>query len=96
MLARSTVQGMQEPPLVGRVRSIVPTSFLCRNEINSNFKDAESGDEEAGKKNEKTTFVICDVCNLGTSIVCIRVLRSNQVFHYDSWKEKDYQPLFGF
>lgn len=50
MLARSTVQGMQEPPLVGRVRSIVPTSFLCRNEINSNFKDAESGDEEAGKK----------------------------------------------
>ena len=30
MLARSTIQGMQEPQAVGRVRVKVPTSFLCR------------------------------------------------------------------
>ena len=50
MLARSTLVGMQEPQSVGRVKSIVPTSFLCRNESNQKLIKAESGSKEANDK----------------------------------------------
>lgn len=47
MLARSDFVGMREPQIVGRVKSIVPTSFLCRSQNNNNTLWAEFGDEEA-------------------------------------------------
>ena len=50
MLARSTLQGMLEPQFVGRVKSIVPTSFLCAVTIIQHLLEAKSGSKEANDK----------------------------------------------
>jgi len=50
MLARSTIQGMQEPQAVGRVKSIVPTFFCAVENLINNFLKAESGSKEANIK----------------------------------------------
>ena len=59
MLARSTLQGMQEPQVVGRVKSMVPTSFLCRHETIPKLLEAEpGGGEVCGDDYAETVVVI--------------------------------------
>ena len=59
MLARSTLVGMQEPQYVGRVKSMVPTSFLCRHETIQKLLEAELGGGEAKfNKYEQSIIVI--------------------------------------
>jgi hypothetical protein len=59
MLARSTLVGMQEPQYVGRVKSMVPTSFLCRHETIQKLLEAEPGGREAKqyRHEERVAFI---------------------------------------
>ena len=77
MLARSTVQGMQEPPFVGRVKSIVPTSFLCRNQNNPKTLEAELGDGDGKglikmKKVLLSVFLLCECSFLFAQTINIK------------------------
>lgn len=58
MLARSTLQGMQEPQVVGRVMKYSSHIFFCAvpNLIN-NFFNAESGGKEANDKNHEEDYI---------------------------------------
>ena len=79
--------GMREPRFVGRVKSIVPTSFLCRNRNNPITIKAELGDREVDRKsNEKALFIAIGIVYYWFARnVCTKIFQSDKEYQYDCW-----------